>query len=502
MKLYSAQQFQEWDRFTILHEPIQSIDLMERAAASCAEWMRRKDWHKKEYFIFCGKGNNGGDGLAISRILIHAGASVTIFILEEGQLGTPDFQENLHRLHPLTFNIHYLQSPSYFPYIPETAIVIDALFGTGLNRPLQGLTAQLVEHLNQSKAVTVSIDLPSGMLADQSSRGNSIIKATYTLSFERLKKCFLFAENADNFGIVEVLPIGLHPDFHKTSSSSASLLQQDDIRSTLKNRKRFSHKGNYGHLLLIAGSAGKMGAAVMSTQAALKSGAGLVTVYTPSCGRSVIPVAAPEAMTTFDSNESILTEIPPDREGYQCIGIGPGIGTAASTLQMLESLIIKAVCPMVLDADAINLLSLKKELLGLLPDNSVLTPHPKEWERLVGASPNQFAQQELVQEKAYEWKCTIVLKSHHTLIAAPNGTNHFNTTGNAGMAKGGSGDVLTGLISGFIAQGYSGPDAAKTGVFLHGMAGDLAKKKYTEEGMTATDQIRMLPDAWHQLKGE
>jgi len=499
MNIYSAEQIRNWDQYTIRQEPIKSIDLMERAASSCVEWIKSNHILHNPFYVICGKGNNGGDGLAIARILIQEGCDVRIYILEEGKMGTTDFQENLHRLHPLTHQIHFIQSPDFFPVFIERSIIIDALFGTGLNRPLSGLAALLTTYINRSGIPIVSVDIPSGLISDSSVKGETFIHATHTLCFQRLKHCMLMDENASALGKVHVLSIGLHPGFEDESNSLYQLMNPDMIRSIIKPRNSFAHKGHFGHALLIAGSEGKMGAALLAVGALLRSGAGLSSAYVPGCGKNILPVAMPEAMTEFDKDEKKITEIPSHLNKYNAIGIGPGIGTDASTAHVLEKIIREAKMPLVLDADALNILSNHKELLTQLPKGCILTPHPKEWERICGISANDFERHQLANEKAKEWNCIILLKGHHTLIVEPDGKSWYNTTGNPGMAKGGSGDVLTGLLTGLLAMGYSGNEAAHLGVYIHGMAGDYAAQQQTQEGMKAGDIISSLPLAWHKL---
>ncbi len=500
MNIYTADQIREWDQYTIFHEPILSIDLMERAAATCVEWIRRNQLNNSSFFIFCGKGNNGGDGLAIARILLHAGCDVHIYILEEGKIGTPDFQENLHRLHPLTHQLHYIQSQAFFPVFNDEAVIIDAIFGTGLNRPLSGIAALLVEHINRSGKSILSVDIPSGLIADSSVKGETFIHSTHTLCFQRIKQCMLVAENATAIGNLHVLPIGLHPEFETNCESPHQLLSHSMIAALLNERNRFAHKGNFGHALMIGGSEGKMGAAVLAVGGLLRSGVGLATAYVPACGKKILPISVPEAMTEYDSNEELITELPGNLNKYSAIGIGPGLGTDPATAIVVEKIIKEAEAPLIIDADALNILSQQKKLLSELPKGSILTPHPKEWERICGPASNEFERHQQVVEKAREWNCVIILKGHHALVAGPEGKSRYNTTGNPGMAKGGSGDVLTGLLTGLLASGYSADYASLIGVYLHGLAGDLAALKLSEEAMKAGDIIENLSSAWQKLK--
>lgn len=496
MYILSAAQLREWDQFTIQQEPVSSIDLMERAARQCVAWISKQQWQKKQFRIFCGKGNNGGDGLAIARMLAENGYAVAVYILEFGKIGSEDFQINLQRLHQLAVDIHFLQRQDNFPLLDREEIIVDALFGSGLNKPLQQLAAQLVEHLNRSAALIVSIDLPSGLFIDASSKGNVVIKADYTLSFQCYKPALLVQENAPYIGDVYILDIGLVPGFLKENRFPHQFVDEVIIKGIFKRRNAFAHKGNYGHALLIAGSYGKMGAAVLATKACLHGGAGLTTVYIPRCGYPVLQIAAPEAMVMTDENEGFLSSLPDDIEKYAVIGIGPGIGTKDETQKMLSFVIRRYRKPLVIDADGLNCLSQQQDLLQQLPPRSVLTPHPKEFDRLFGSHGNDFDRIQSAVQKAKEFYLIIVLKSHHTAIATPEGDTYFNSTGNAGMAKGGSGDVLTGIITALLAQDYEPAQAAVLGVYLHGLAGDLAAHALSQEAMVAGDLIRYLSKAF------
>ena len=497
MKILSAEQIREWDQFTIQHEPISSIDLMERAAATCVGWLLQNGFVETRFAIFCGKGNNGGDGLAMTRMLAEKNIPVSVNILEFGHLGTEDFQINLARLHQLPqVEIHYIQSEVHFHELKNNEVIIDALFGSGLNRGIEGLTAKLVDHMNKSCCRIISIDIPSGLFTDRSSKGNIIIKAKYTLSFQCYKPAFLVAENAEFIGDVHILDIGLHNDFYNSTQSSSEIVDSPIIQSIYKPRNPFAHKGNFGHALLVAGSYGKIGAAVLSAKACLRSGAGLLSCHIPKCGYDILQSTVPEAMVMTDFNSSFITKVEEDLSIFETIGIGPGIGTASETKKMLQEVFKSFSKPVVLDADALNIISTDKKLLKQIPTGSILTPHPKEFERLFGESANDFERIELAIEKAKELDLLIVLKGHYTLIATPDGRSFFNSTGNAGMATAGSGDVLTGILTSLLAQGYNSIESAVLGVYLHGLAGDLAAKEYSMEAMVAGDIITNIGCAY------
>ena len=497
MKILTAAQIRKWDQYTIEKEPIRSIDLMERAAAQCVKWIEDAGMSTRRFQVFCGKGNNGGDGLAIARMLGGRATVVSVHILESGQLGTEDFQANLSRLHQYPqIDIRFIQSPANFHPIGKDEIVIDALFGSGLNRLLEGTVAGLVTHINDSAARVLSIDMPTGLFTDKSSKGNLSIKATDTLTFQCYKPALLVAENAEYMGVVSLLDIGLHPDFLREIETGYELVNRLSVDAIYRPRNSFSHKGNFGHALIVAGSYGKIGAARLSSEACLRSGAGLVSCHLPICGYEAMQASLPEAMVFSDFNTSFITKIDADLSAFDAIGIGPGLGKAAETRSMLASLLPEINCPLLLDADALNIIGTNPELLKLLRPGTILTPHPKEFERVFGATKNEFDRIDLAIKKSKEYNIIIVLKGHHTFIATPEGRGYFNSTGNAGMATAGSGDVLTGIITGLLAQDYSPVHAALLGVYLHGLAGDIGAMERSMESLIASDIIANLGKAY------
>jgi hydroxyethylthiazole kinase-like uncharacterized protein yjeF len=500
MKILNAQQIREWDQYTIQHEPVSSIELMERAAGKCVEWLEENNFLQFPFTIFCGKGNNGGDGLAIARMLALKQCQVRVYILEFGHLGTEDFQTNLERLHKYSqVEIKFIQTEQQFPSLNKNEIIIDALFGSGLNRPLEGVTAKLVEHINNSGCKIIAIDTPSGLPVDHSVKGNSIIKANHTLSFQINKLAFLFQENAGFVGEVHILDIGLHEDYYNSVSTQYESTDDKIVSAIYKPRNRFAHKGNFGHALIVAGSYGKMGAAVLCAKACLRSGAGLITCHIPKCGYEIMQTTLPEAMVMVDFNSSIVTRVEEDLSKFSSIGIGPGVGTASETKKILYEIFDTYKKPVVLDADALNIISSDKGVKKVTA-GSVLTPHPKEFERLFGKTENDYDRLQLAQQKSKELNLVIVLKGHHTSIVTPVGKVYFNSTGNAGMAKGGSGDVLTGILTALLSQGYNEVEASILGVYLHGLAGDIAAEKYSEEAILAGDIIENLGEAFLQIR--
>ena len=508
MEILSAEQIRAWDEYTMQHEPIASIDLMERAAAACLSWLEKNGYLGRPFSIYCGKGNNGGDGLALARMLSAMDCSVTVNILEFGHIGTDDFQANLALLHQTPVEVRFIQSEEHFHPVTPGDVLIDALLGSGLNRKLEGVTALLVEHLNQSGNEIISIDLPSGLFVSRSSRGNVVVRASHTLSFQVYKPAFLMPENEAWVGEVHILDIGLHPGFLQRTSSESELLEPAIIGAIYKPRRSFSHKGNFGHALLITGSYGKIGAAVLSGRSCLKTGAGLVTILVPACGYAIIQSTLPEAMVLTDPDEKIHTALPSNGNSgghnpldkYSVVGVGPGLGTNARTAAFLRELLQQYHKPMVIDADALNILSAHPELMSRVPPYSILTPHPREFERLFGPSSDDYARLDKAREMARLHQCIIVLKGHYTYIAMPGGKSYFNSTGNAGMAKGGSGDVLTGILTALLGQAYSPGEAALLGVYLHGLAGDLAAAGDSQESMLPGDLTDHLGNAFQIIQ--
>lgn len=497
MKIFSATQIREWDAYTIANEPVSSLQLMERAASACYYWVNEK-FSTHRFKIFCGKGNNGGDGLVIARKLLQEGKEVAVYILEFGHKGTNDFQVNLQRLHELTNEIHFIQSAAFFPVISKEDVVIDAILGTGLNKPLEGFTAELVDYINRSKAIVISIDIPTGMFADKSCKNSVIIKANYTLSFQQWKLCFLLPENEDLFGEVFVLDIGLHPAYYQKEIALYEWVDQKMVQQIYKPRKKFSHKGTYGHAALITGSEGMMGAATLCAEACLRSGAGKLTCYITACGYKIMQLAVPEAMCRISGSSNHIEAYKPVVQ-HNAIGLGPGIGLYPSHAALLNVIFSSTQHPIVIDADALNTLASNPELLTKIPSYSILTPHPAEFERLFGKASDDFNRLQMATDKAKQFNCYIILKGHNSFIACPDGKGYFNSTGNAGMATGGTGDVLTGILTGLLASGYTPLETCIMGIYLHGLAGDLAAEKFSQEAMLAGDIIKTIGSAFQQI---
>ncbi len=500
MKILTPAQIRALDAYTIANEPIKSIDLMERAANAFVNWFTQQfpDAGRTPIYIFCGPGNNGGDGLAIARLLNRKFYQVVVYICAIGNQQSADFKKNLKRLPSRrglpTFT---LTEGTRLDSFESQAVIIDAMFGSGLNRPITGYWEKVIDHINQLSNSVVAVDIPSGLFANQHTPSIAI-KADYTLSFELAKSAFFFPENHDKVGKTFIQPIGLNQSFIQQTPTTNYVITKPLVQSIVKTRQKFDHKGTYGHALLLVGSLGKMGAAVLATKACLRSGAGLVTTHTPKCGYTILQISCPEAMASIDKAADYISELP-EIASYKAIGIGCGIDQKAATKSTLLGLLANSTQPLVVDADALNILAANSTELENIPPNSILTPHPKEFERLFGKTDNDFARNELQLTKAKELNCVILLKGGNTCIATPAGDCYFNTTGNPGMATGGSGDVLTGILTGLLAQGYTAKKATILGAYLHGLAGDLAAKTIGQESMIAGDLIDYIGKAFQQL---
>lgn len=507
MKILPIEKVREADAYTIANEPISSLNLMERAAKTCVD--EYLDFHLvwndiQHIKIFVGTGNNGGDGLVIARLLAHKDIDIEVFIVRFSKNESPDFSANLKRLHEQNIvKIFDITSIEELPDFHSSDVVVDAIFGSGLTRPPEGLSAETILHINNSECEVISIDIPSGLFSDISSQmhKNLIIKADTTLSFAPMKMAFLFPENSPYFGNIELLDIGLSDEFIENTNVTNYRVEHSDIAKHLIRRSAFSHKGTYGHGLLITGSRGKFGAAILSTGGCLRSGIGLLTVHTASEGTTILQTSQPEAMISLDRNAAFISELP-DISRYNAIGIGPGIGMEKETQNVVKLLIQNYSSPIVFDADAINILAENKTWLQFLPAHCIFTPHPKEFERLIGKSDNHYKRNELQREFSRKYNCYVVLKGYNTAITCPDGSCYFNSTGNAGMATGGSGDVLTGIITGLLAQGYHPKLAAIISVYLHGLSGDIAVETLGYEAMLAHDIVENIGKAYQKIRNK
>jgi hydroxyethylthiazole kinase-like uncharacterized protein yjeF len=499
MKVFTTNQIRDIDAGTIRNEPIASIDLMERAAKACTDWLCERFDRKDPILVLAGPGNNGGDGWAIARLLADRGYThVQLSLLMVASELSPDSALNRKRLEAQDqVKVSVIRSVSDFPEITTPVIIVDALFGSGLSRPLEGLAAGLVKHVNASGCKVISIDIPSGLMGEDNTNNilENVIRAHHTLTFQFPKLSFFFPENEAFTGEWTVLDIWLHRDTIDNTPTSFYFIERQNIADRLKPRRKFSHKGTYGHALLIAGSYGMMGAAVLASGACLRAGTGLVSAHIPRKGYNILQSTVPEAIVSLDPSDECFSRLP-DLKPYTAVAVGPGIGTGAATKKALVDLFVQCRLPLVIDADALNLMAEHKELQERIPADSILTPHPKEFERLAGKTTTGSERLMKQIEYAHDHKVVVVVKGAYTSIALPDGTCFFNSTGNPGMATGGSGDVLSGILLSLLAQGYKSADAALTGVFLHGLAGDIAAAKTGQNALIASDIIDNLGNAF------
>lgn len=502
MKILSAEQIRALDSYTIKTKGISSIDLMEQAATECFRTIISQEYlNNKTFLIFCGIGNNGGDGLAIARLLLAAGRCVEVHIVGEPVKGSADFQINLSRLQKAGIRAEQLIDLSSVQ-IQTDQIVIDAIFGSGLNKPLSGFVAALIAKINESQAHVISIDIPSGLFCDVAgfNPNNPVVQATETLTFHVPKLSFLFPESGKFAGKVKILDIGLDADDARQFESNFYFVDSQYIKENFSFiRSKFSHKGTFGHGLLAAGAYGKAGAAILSASAALRSGIGLLTVNTPGHCVAPIQAAIPEAMVLPDSHFEHLSQIS-DYEKYTAIAVGPGIGESPDTAVFVEAVLKNSRYPLVLDADALNVISTHPTCYQYFSERIILTPHPKEFDRLFGKSETSLERLNLALEAAQKYNVIIVLKGAHTAIVSPDGTVYFNSTGNPGMATAGSGDVLTGILLALLSRGMTPKNAAICGVFIHGLAGDFAARECSQTAMKAGDIVEALKQAFKFLE--
>jgi len=504
MKIFPTATIKQLDAYTIEHEPIASIDLMERAAQAIANELISQ-WPDKDdirFVIFAGPGNNGGDALAVARLLASNGYQPEVYLFNTTGKLSPDCEANRDRLTSIAgVDFHEVITQFTPPQLTEDDVIIDGLFGSGLNKPLSGGFASLVKFINAAGATVVSIDIPSGLMGEDNSSHNmeAVVKADYTLSLQFPKLAFLFAENEPYVGAWKVLDIGLSKEAIRQTHTPYEMGDVSKMRYQLKIRSRFSHKGDFGRALLVAGQQGMAGASILASRSCLRSGVGLLTVHVPLCNNTIVQTSVPEAMTSLDANECYFTETP-DLAPYQAIGIGPGLGKADATRQALYHLLSHSSVPMVLDADALNLIGESHSYLRRLPKGSIITPHPGEMDRLVGKCADSYERLSRAINLAQTCGVYVVLKGAYTAVISPEGNCWFNVTGNPGMATGGCGDVLTGIILSLLAQGYDADTAAKMGVYVHGLAGDLAAREKGEIALTASDVVDYLPKAWKLLE--
>ena len=502
MKIFRSHQIRQIDEYTIRNEPVSSADLMERAAGRLFEWYTGRYDTEKPVFIFAGPGNNGGDGLALARMLSEKGYKSAVFFCGQPDNTSADWKINRRRLEAGTkVSFVTISEIEQFPLLTPGSVIIDALFGSGLSRPLSGIFAGITKKINESACTVISVDMPSGLFGEDNEGNdvNAIIKADFTLTFHFQKLSFMLPENEKFTGQVHLLPIGLHNRIIESIQTPFRLIDTDMVKPLLKTRNKSDHKGSFGHGLMVGGSYGRMGAMVLGARAALRSGIGLVTCHIPSGGNLIMQCAVPEAMAIHDRSERNISEIA-DVRSFSAAGIGPGMGKERETQTALQKFLANCGIPVVIDADALNILSENKKWFSDIPPMAILTPHPKEFERLAGKTASGFERLTKQIEFSSANNCIVVLKGVHTSISEPGGTVFFNSTGNNGMATAGSGDTLTGIIMSLLAQGYEPLKASITGVFIHGLAGDIAAGRSSYESLIASDVIDSIGEAFNRIR--
>lgn len=503
MKIFTSAQIKELDKFTIENEPISSLSLMERAAQTMTRSITELWGTATPVVVFAGPGNNGGDALAIARLLADRGYQVTVYLFNISGHLSPDCAANKRQLEENKHIEQFFEVTQEFdpPVLDEQTLVIDGLFGSGLNKPLAGGFASLVKYINASPSKIVSIDTPSGLMAEDNTYNikANIIRAYLTLTLQQPKLSFLFAENQQFIGQLRILDIRLSQEGIQKMDASYTIIEENDIRNSLLPRSPYAHKGQMGNALLIAGSYCMAGAAVLAAKACLRSGVGKLTVSSPKRNIPVLQQAVPEAVIKTGTEETIFAESI-DTEEYNALGIGPGLRQSEQTAIALIAQLRRTQCPMIADADAINILANHRAWIQQLPKGIILTPHPKEFDRLEGHSADSYERLTKACNLAERLQGIVILKGHYTAICMADGHVMFNPTGNAGMATAGSGDVLTGIITGLLARGYQPKEACMVGVYLHGLAGDLAAAELGEESLLASDIIQYLPRAFKRLK--
>lgn len=506
MKILSAKQIKEIDALTLKRQHIKSIDLMERVATKCADLIYKKLEPSDKVVIFSGMSDNGGDGLAIARLLYGHNVAVKVVVVNHRKAFSTDAQINFDFIpKPLKNNLLQINTEEEVEKIllDEHTVLIDALLGTGVKNQMMGVLKAVCDKINNSPCKVISIDIPSGLLPDTSSVGflDSCIYSNLVLTLQFPNLALLMPENKYVSPEFEIINIGLDEQAIDEQKTDYHYLEEVTISKLLKSRNKFSNKGNYGHALLYAGSSGKSGAAIISAEACLRSGAGLLTVHSTKHITEALVYRLPEAMTRIDENESYISSIE-SIKNYNALAFGPGVGIADETQQVLKSIIQLFQGKLIIDADGLTILSENKTWLEFLPKDTILTPHPKEFERLVGSFEDNFDRLTKAQDFAVKYGCILVLKDTHTHICMPDGSVVFNSVGNPGLAKGGSGDALTGIILGLLSRGYSSPVAAIIGVYIHGLSADLCVKEMSEESLLITDVINKLPYALKKLENK
>lgn len=504
MKIFTGAQIHELDKYTIEHEPVKSVDLMERAARALTRAISETWNTDTPVVVFAGPGNNGGDALAVARMLAEQRYAVSVFLFNINGTLSADCKTNKQRAAECRQIKKLTEVTNEFdpPKLEAGTLVIDGLFGSGLNKPIAGGFASLVKYINQSAATVVSIDVPSGLMTEDNTynvRAN-IIQADMTLTLQNLKLSFLFAENQKYIGRLRVLDIRLSREGMAKTTTPFNILEETDLRPRLLHRDDYAHKGDMGNALIVGGSYGMAGAAVLATRACLRSGAGKVTVCTPRRNNDIMQISVPEAVMHTDKDECYFSEAV-DTTDFDALGIGPGLGRQESSAIAFITQIRRCQAPMVIDADGLNILSSHRAWFQQLPKGIIMTPHPKEFDRLAGNNfADSYERLSNARDMAEHLQAYIIIKGHYSALCLPDGNVVFNPTGNPGMATAGSGDVLTGIITGLLARGYKRADACMLGMYLHGLAGDLAVREVGQESLLAGDIVRFLPQAFRRLE--
>lgn len=495
MKIFDTLNIREADKITIANQHITSFQLMERAAHEVFLWIKKHFPDKETTFhVFCGQGNNGGDGLIVARLLHEAKYPVIVDVIAEAGKPTADFEKALHetQLSKLEYNVD-----KDYDFEKDKLIYIDALFGTGLNRDLHENVVEVINKINHGPGHVISIDVPSGMFSDKPTK--VAVQSNVVLTFQFPKLALYLPSNKDFSNKIVVLDIGLDKKFIDHTPSYHFLVDKKDAATRYRPVKPHAHKGTQGHALVIGGSYGKIGAVCLSAKAALKSGCGLVTAYLPECGYTIIQTSFPEAMALTDG-EKHITKISFDLKP-KAIGLGMGIGQHPETQTAIHDFLKLQNVSLVIDADALNILSYNKDWLELLPEHTILTPHPKELERLMGGWNDDFEKLEMMKAFSTKYKVVLVAKDAHTMVIYGDSI-YVNSTGNAALATGGTGDVLTGIITGLLAQGYDPVNAAVFGVYLHGYTADIAVSETSTQAFTASDVVGYLGKAYLKFESQ
>ncbi|WP_185872230.1 NAD(P)H-hydrate dehydratase [Blattabacterium cuenoti] len=509
MKILSLNQIRKMDQYCIDYESISSIQLMNRAAKSCFNWIKQKKYFqnkKNSFIVLSGTGNNGGDGLFLAQMLHLYGAKVSIYIVNISNHFSNEFLIGKNKVLRYNIPLKIIHERDKFPLLNNKSYLIDAIFGIGLNRSINKYWKSFFHYINEKKfQFVVSIDIPSGLFMEKNHYDfTGIIKATHTLTFQVPKLPFFLPTYEEYVGKWNILNIGWKNDFFQKMHTKNFYIDNKYIYSIYKKeRKKFSHKGDYGHGIIIGGNYGMIGSVILSAKASLRTGIGKLSVYVPYCGYDIIQNSIPEVIVITDKKKYWISDIIISNDiNINAIGIGVGMGKNPKTEYALESFLIKIKykkISIVIDADALNILSNKLELLNILPKNTILTPHPKEFYRLFGPWKNDYHKLDILKKMSIKYKIFIILKGAHSIISTPYGNLYFNSTGNPGMATAGSGDVLTGMIISFLSQGYSPKKSCIMGVYLHGLAGDIALKKLSKESIISSDIINYIGKAYQNI---